>query len=328
VGNDKIDASLHVQEVCRQINTIKQVYHSGGRSRTDTPDELFDRFSHESISLPNDATTWSIQLCASYLSALTPELSEKITTDKEFEMPNLTTLTTKALQLDALRYMRHHASKCFNELVKQKDQMTALFRSINPSHNRGSSLNMSAISENSGEDTTHGELYFQQGPSLAESTMQRYNGNNGSSNSTSVNNQVATRKHPTTGLQHPYDQERDYLSRFPLGFKGCYNCGETTHFRTQDCPTANSASFDKMKFFSEMWAHKPHTKRHEDDRQSRISQVGNVNVMSRYQNNDHNHNSSTNFHNNNNGTQTTNSAQRSGENRNNGTQTTNSAQRG
>ena len=81
VGNDEIDSSLHVQEICRQINIIKQVYHSSGRSRTDTPDELFDRFSHESISLPNDATTWSIQLCSSYLSALTPELSEKITTD-------------------------------------------------------------------------------------------------------------------------------------------------------------------------------------------------------------------------------------------------------
>jgi len=50
--------------------------------------------------------------------------------------------------------------------------------------------------------------------------------------------------------------------------------------------------------------------------------------MSRYQNNDHNHNPSTNFHNNNNGTQTTNSAQRGGENRNNGTQIINSAQRG
>ena len=74
-------------------------------------------------------------------------------------MPNLTTLTTKALQLDALRYVHHHASNCFNDLVKQKGQMTALLRSMNPSHNRSSSLNMSAINENSREDTSHGELF-------------------------------------------------------------------------------------------------------------------------------------------------------------------------
>ena len=80
-------------------------------------------------------------------------------------------LTTNALQLDALRYVRRHASKCFNDWVKQKDQMTALVSSMNSLHIRGSSLNMSAINENSREDTSHGELYFQQGPSLAESTM-------------------------------------------------------------------------------------------------------------------------------------------------------------
>lgn len=111
---------------------------------------------------------------------------------------------------------------------------------------------MSAISENSGEDTTHGELYFQQGPSLAESTMQRYNGNNGGSNSNSFNNQVATSKHPITGLQHPYDQEPDYLNHFLLGFRGCYNCVETTHFRTQDCPTGNS---DSLIYFDLCFQH-------------------------------------------------------------------------
>ena len=67
---------------------------------------------------------------------------------------------------------------------------------MNTSHNQGSSFNLSAISGNLGEDTTHSELYFQQGPSLAESTMQPYNGNNGSSDSTAFNDQVATRKHP------------------------------------------------------------------------------------------------------------------------------------
>ena len=97
VGNEKTDASLHVQEVCHQISAIKQVYHSGWRTHTDTSDELFDKFSHESVSLPNAATTWSIQLCSSYLSALTPYLAEIITTNPGFNIPNLTTLSTNAL---------------------------------------------------------------------------------------------------------------------------------------------------------------------------------------------------------------------------------------
>ena len=38
-------------------------------------------------------------------------------------------------------------------------------------------------------------------------------------------NNVETLKHPGTGIQYPYDKERDFLSRFPVGFNGCYNCG-------------------------------------------------------------------------------------------------------
>ena len=71
-----------------------------------------------------------------------------------------------------------------------------------------------------------------------------------------------------------------------------------------------------------MWARKPHTKKHKEDRQNRNSRVRDINVMSHYQNN-----LSTSFNNNNNGTHTTNSKQRGGENRNNGTQNTSSAQR-
>ena len=198
--------------------------------------------------------------------------------------------------------------------------MTALLRSINPSHNRSSSLIISTINKTSEDGEARRNLYFQQGPSLAESTMQRYNGNNDSSDnqqqSNLHHNQVDTRKHSTTGLQHLYNKDRDFLSRFPLGFKGCYNCGDTTHFRTRDCPSTNSGNFDKMTFFAEIWAHKPHTKNTDEVRQSgQPRQTGNINVtkiypragdnnsnLSCYQNRGSNHNSNNNYHNNNHGT--------------------------
>ena len=50
------------------------------------------------------------------------------------------------------------------------------------------------------------------------------------------------------------------MSRFPLGFKGCYNCGGTDHFSTREFPPAMNGKFNKSEFFKEMWLHKPHTK--------------------------------------------------------------------
>ena len=66
----------------------------------DTPYKLLDKFTRLSISLPEDATTWYIHLCSSYLSNLSTDLVEHITTESEFVMPNLITLTTNALQLE------------------------------------------------------------------------------------------------------------------------------------------------------------------------------------------------------------------------------------
>ena len=88
--------------------------------RTDTPDEIFDKFTRFSVSLSDDAITWPIRLCYTFLLALTTDLSEYTTEDPNFIMPNLTTLTTKALQLEALCNIRLHASKSFRNLSKQK----------------------------------------------------------------------------------------------------------------------------------------------------------------------------------------------------------------
>ena len=106
VGHGMIDTSLNVQDVCHQISSIKQVRSNGGKVRADTPDELFDKFNILSVSLPDDATTWLIQLCSSFVSALTKYFSEQLTTKSSFDIPNLTTVTSKAKQLDALRDIR------------------------------------------------------------------------------------------------------------------------------------------------------------------------------------------------------------------------------
>ena len=262
VGEDNVDPGLNVVEVCRQISSLRQVWNSGSTIHTDTPDELYDKFTRLTVSLPPDATKWSLQLCSSYLAALSADLAEEVTSDETFRMPNLTTLTTKSLQVEALRTVRRHASTGWKAISKQKEKMATMFRSMNPNTQRGTTMQYSDDNAHGyHNDHARGVAYFQNSASLAETTLARYNEPTNSNPTTRFNADVETRLHPETGLQHPYNKSDDFLSRFPLGFRGCYNCGQTDHRSTKECPLAQRGIFDKKTFFSEMWAHKPHTKR-------------------------------------------------------------------
>ena len=82
------------------------------------------------------------------------------------------------------------------------------------------------------------------------------------------------------------------MSQFPLGFLGCFNCGQLDHSNTRDYPNNRGVNFDKQMFFRELWTHKPHTKRldvkgSQFDNQSRGVSYYNRdrnNIFSRYQN--------------------------------------------
>ena len=108
----------------------------------DTPDKLFDQFSTLVVSLPVKASGWSVQLYSSYLAALSKDLSEYIAAAKStFVMLDLTTLTTKSLQRDALRNIRNYASTGFKNINKKKDEKKELFHEIqavaHPKHSSG-----------------------------------------------------------------------------------------------------------------------------------------------------------------------------------------------
>ena len=122
VGHDKIDPSLNVVEVCRKISEWKKVQSVNGRLTTDTPYEIFDRFNEISVSLPNNASTWTLQLYSSYLSALTSDLLEAVASDKLFVILDLSKLTTKVMQIDAMRTVSTQASASYRELKKEKDK--------------------------------------------------------------------------------------------------------------------------------------------------------------------------------------------------------------
>ena len=97
VGHDQVDTTLNIQAICRIISTIKRVWNIGGRVYTDTPDKLYDKFTHLFVGITDDTTSWSIQFYSCYLSAFTKYLAEETTSNRSFVMPKLSTLTSKAL---------------------------------------------------------------------------------------------------------------------------------------------------------------------------------------------------------------------------------------
>ena len=127
---------------------------------------------------------------------------------------------------------------------------------MQPVRNRGMSLGIQGSDTIPNEDTTSQNVNFQNGPgqnyaynhgpSVAERTLQRYNPNDSSSKTQYSPIEVKTRPHPETGIPHLYNESRYFLSRFPLGLRGCYYCSNTYHLRTRDCSAAKDGNSNKM----------------------------------------------------------------------------------
>ena len=76
---------------------------------------------------------------------------------------------------------------------------------------------MQPVNPHHGQDNhNRGQSYWQQGPSLIESTLARY----GDGNVKSTQPTIETRTHPKTGLQHPFSKKKNYLSDYTVGFRG------------------------------------------------------------------------------------------------------------
>ena len=103
---------------------------------------------------------------------------------------------------------------------------------------------------------------------------------------------VETRKHPESGLQHPFDVSTNFLSRCPVDFEGCFNCGQADHWQTKFCPEAKNSTYNKTMFFNEMWAHKPHTRKPPRNFDNNNDQYGSSNFLT---NQDGNHDGYTTF---------------------------------
>ena len=120
VGADSdVDASISTIAVCRQIQKLSQEIVENGQPTFLSTELLANQFTSLTTNLPDNATQWTMQLHATYVAALSEELSDAIGDDVSFKMPDATKLNTKSKQLIALRAVRDIAVSHWKELEKR-----------------------------------------------------------------------------------------------------------------------------------------------------------------------------------------------------------------
>ena len=282
------DGSLAVQEVCQTISALRQEFRNRhGQMDVMSPDELFMLFLRYVPSLPEDPQTWTIQLGSTYFNALLDELKHKMLTS-DFRVPQTQFPSTKDKELKALRTIRNVASEHFKRLKEEVNLVDRILGSRGGGQKRSnqqSVLGKTFFHAGENDDTTTiastltesvtnpPTQIFWQSESPAEQTIRRYTQPTTASTPTKQQQpnplNLPCRVGPT-GLLHPYRaDDPGYLSKYPLGFRGCFKCGADDHNSWQQCPLKNDGN--KKEFFRELWIHKPQTKRSNQNNQSSSS---------------------------------------------------------
>ena len=241
IGSANVSRESYVREVCNNLAELKQVHRDNrGKEVIHTPEELFQQFVRLAVNLPNDTATWTIQLPSQFLTALDVKIKNKIVTSDTSTMPTPSSLKTKTDQINGTRSIKNEATSILNDLEERKQEMTE---------------QLALLSKNLGvrqqtRSTMVGAAYSNQ--SLAEGVLQEYKG------PASNHPDVEIRK-GADGKSYPFHIPTQFLSTFPVGFRGCYVCGSVEHWKREECEKSKSGQFHRQTFFRNLWAHRPHT---------------------------------------------------------------------
>lgn len=242
VGGEEISKETYVREVCNILAQLKQQWKDPkGRMILDTPEELFQKFIRFVSNLPEDTETWTISIPSTYLTALHEVIKKKITTSN-FNLPKQSSLRTRNDHINAMRLIKNEATRVFEELQERQQEIEQGFSILNSASNKRAFVG----------------LYTNK--SLAEETIERYKGPMpGAHNANNTNATDIEVRKKSDGNNYPFHIPTQYMSQYPVGFRGCFVCGSTDHWRKESCPVTQSGNFDRKKFFHDLWAHKPHT---------------------------------------------------------------------
>jgi hypothetical protein len=186
-------------------------------------------------------------LVTQFFDALSSDLQEALQTDLLYSPPDLSTLTTRSSQLNALcslrvAAIRNHTILRNHERLIAKTALrklkhippTALAATISAT-SIPATASVSSIPVDQPDDVSALTRTFM---SPAEKTIQRY--------------QPASISGPA---EFPMDPLTNFQSSYPVGFQGCMFCGATKHaFRS--CPQHGAPGASAV-FFKNLFAHKP-----------------------------------------------------------------------
>ena len=220
---------------------------------TETPKDLYQMYLNFSVILPFNATSWPLQLPPTFLSDLEKKFRRRISFDDYFCMSGLSMISTKSKHLKGLREVRIIAVR---NQMKLEEDITNLKEVLQLKHKYSSCVSCTIeLQQQEPIDATNiHPVLFQQSVYLAEHTISTYKKPYGtlppptpppSSDRQPV---FPTRFVPETAKQHPFHPELNQVGRFPLGFCGCYACGQEDHFRSKNCPLKRNGKFNKREF--------------------------------------------------------------------------------
>ena len=96
-----------------------------------------------------------------FFSALSRDLLDNVISELNIKIRDLTKLTDKVLQLEALCRVNSYASQSYRILFKQKSAIKLLLRDMHPVRNRGVSLGIQGKYTSTQDLPSHDSINFQ-----------------------------------------------------------------------------------------------------------------------------------------------------------------------
>jgi hypothetical protein len=224
VGSEETSNPEMIRQISDRLSRLKVVYQSRGVTHTCRPDDLYKKYLSEVPVLPDDTSLWGFTLTNYYWCSLSDEMQCRITDNKMYTLPDMSTLVTKTSQLHELRKLRTAAVQAAKEIADQDAKLTRMIaermgKSIQQQQHPATSRNTATIATMT---------------SAAESTMKQY-----------MPQPPSNFPEPPI-LPNPWDPTRPtstlvtdpatgYVSPHSREFTGCLGCGSTTH-QYRDCP--------------------------------------------------------------------------------------------
>ena len=264
-----------VDKIREDLERIKMVYlnRTTGKMVYTSPETVFKKMNAYIELLPTNASEWSFCLPWMFFAALPNELQEEMKV-QGFSRPPVATLSTKKLQSRALGQCRDSAVRAYAKLQETKRQVRAMIQSHSGNVKSNSQSNFLGY-ENERSFSTLAEhveqsqatvLAYQQ-RSRAEITMQNaYNQRRQNDSLPEGFKQAMKNINGVDFPCHPNDPNK--WSAFPVGFRGCYYCGDTQHGFTK-CPKKEESDAVQV-FHWNLHCHKPELWfRHQERRASK-----------------------------------------------------------